>query len=408
MKLLFNPTTLSGASDIVMVEHPDGTIKSSPWLLRFGNLQFLKHFTRTISVSINDNPAPFTMYVNEWGIGQFYETQNLQERKLASNKIYPTKIHPTVNLTPQDIRGILESKTNEPTLGNDFSKFIERDSAVDIDIVFTYSDPDPKPVEAVSSHIDLTESIHYSEESQMTKDIETKQPVPSELILQEIRPFLHYGRNKITFTVSSLLQGPKTVNTLIFLYKYTDKLIISDIDGTITCSDAIGQACGFIGADWSQPGVAKLFNQMSDHGLYFLYLSSRPVSQATVTRDIIERINQGGLRLPDGPCITSNDSLLGSLTREIIIHNPESFKIPIIGILIDLWPKDQKPVVLALGNKQNDVRSYAANKILPEEIILFDMFHRVFDSTGKIKLYDSIKTFSLHLDEFLKKLHIIG
>lgn len=402
----FNPNTLSGASDIIMVEQPDGSLRSSPWFLRFGNMEILKHFTRTISVSINDNPAPFTMYVNQWGIGQFYATQPLHQKSQSANIIYPSVINPEFSLSPCDIRNILTTDEKKKDTKNDFSSFILRNSAVDIDSVFTHDDPDPKPIKTVSSNIDLSESDHFESSSEMTTGEDTKHPIPSALILQSIRPFLKYGRNEISFTVSSLLQGPKTVNTLIFLYKHTDKLILSDIDGTITISDAIGQAFAYIGADWSQPGVAKLFDQMAAHGLYFLYLSSRPVSQAAVTRSLIERINQNGIRLPDGPCITSNDSLLGSLTREIVIRCPETFKIPIIGTLIDLWPKNENPIVLALGNKQNDVRSYAANNIDHKNIILFDMRHRVLDSSGKL-MFDSIKTFSTKLDEILKQLNII-
>jgi len=44
------------------------------------------------------------------------------------------------------------------------------------------------------------------------------------------------GANKITFTVHSSLQGSRSVTAKLFLWKENAKIVISDIDGTITKS----------------------------------------------------------------------------------------------------------------------------------------------------------------------------
>ena len=42
-------------------------------------------------------------------------------------------------------------------------------------------------------------------------------------------------------------------------------MIISDVDGTITKSDLMGQIAPLIGRDWSQSGVASLFSSIKVH-----------------------------------------------------------------------------------------------------------------------------------------------
>ena len=45
---------------------------------------------------------------------------------------------------------------------------------------------------------------------------------------------LHDGQNEIEFSVTTAYQGTTRCVANIFLWKHTDKIIVSDIDGTIT------------------------------------------------------------------------------------------------------------------------------------------------------------------------------
>ena len=48
-----NSATLSGCMDIVVVRQPDGTLKSSPFHVRFGKLKLLKSARKTVTISVN-------------------------------------------------------------------------------------------------------------------------------------------------------------------------------------------------------------------------------------------------------------------------------------------------------------------------------------------------------------------
>lgn len=98
--------------------------------------------------------------------------------------------------------------------------------------------------------------------------------------------------NKIGFSVHSRFQGRQEITARIFLWPSTAKIVISDIDGTITKSDALGHIMPLFGNDWSQPGIVKLLTQISSNGYQIVYLSARSIVQAGTTRNYLEMIRQ--------------------------------------------------------------------------------------------------------------------
>jgi phosphatidate phosphatase LPIN len=90
---------------------------------------------------------------------------------------------------------------------------------------------------------------------------------------------------------------------------------VSDIDGTITKSDALGHVFTLIGRDWTHIGVAKLYSDIRRNGYKIMYLTSRAIGQADSTRDYLKNINQNNRTLPEGPVIMSPDRLMASLHR---------------------------------------------------------------------------------------------
>ncbi|XP_020274290.1 phosphatidate phosphatase PAH2-like isoform X2 [Asparagus officinalis] len=71
---------------------------------------------------------------------------------------------------------------------------------------------------------------------------------------------LREGRNVITFSFSTAMLGQQQVDARIYLWKWNTRIVISDVDGTITKSDVLGQFMPLVGKDWSQTGVAHLFS----------------------------------------------------------------------------------------------------------------------------------------------------
>ncbi|XP_013782868.1 phosphatidate phosphatase LPIN2-like [Limulus polyphemus] len=188
------------------------------------------------------------------------------------------------------------------------------------------------------------------------------------------------GANEVVFSVTTAYQGTTRCKCHIYLWNYDDKIVVSDIDGTITKSDVLGHILPIIGKDWAQSGVATLFTKVKNNGYQFLYLSARAIGQARVTRDYLRSVKQGNVCLPDGPLLLSPTSLLNALHREVIEKKPEVFKISCLKDIQALFPTCvSNPLYAGFGNKINDTWAYKAVKVPVSRI--FTINHR-----GELKL----------------------
>ncbi|PIA38850.1 hypothetical protein AQUCO_02700209v1 [Aquilegia coerulea] len=124
------------------------------------------------------------------------------------------------------------------------------------------------------------------------------------------------GQNMITFSFSTRVLGTQQVDAHIYLWKWNARIVISDVDGTITKSDVLGQFMPLVGKDWTQSGVARLFSAIKENGYQLLFLSARAIVQAYLTRSFLVNIKQDGKTLPNGPVVISPDGLFPSLYRE--------------------------------------------------------------------------------------------
>ncbi|CAL1399178.1 unnamed protein product [Linum trigynum] len=166
------------------------------------------------------------------------------------------------------------------------------------------------------------------------------------------------GQNMIKFSFSTRVLGTQQVDAHIYLWKWNARIVISDVDGTITKSDVLGQFMPLVGKDWSQSGVAKLFSAIKENGYQLLFLSARAIVQAYLTRSFLFNLKQDGKTLPTGPVVISPDGLFPSLYREVIRRAPHEFKIACLEDIRKLFPPDYNPFYAGFGNRDTDELSY--------------------------------------------------
>ncbi|KAI8075012.1 Lipin/Ned1/Smp2-domain-containing protein [Gongronella butleri] len=187
---------------------------------------------------------------------------------------------------------------------------------------------------------------------------------------------LKKGANTITFSVSSAYQGTATCAAKIFFWDYDESVVISDIDGTITKSDALGHVFTMIGKDWTHLGVAKLYTDIVNNGYRIMYLTSRAIGQADYTRDYLKKVEQGHYQLPDGPVIMSPDRLFTSFHREIIMRKPEVFKMACLKDIQRLFG-GRDPFYAGFGNRITDAISYRSVNVPSSRIFTIDTYGSV-------------------------------
>uniref|UniRef100_A0AAX7TM80 phosphatidate phosphatase n=1 Tax=Astatotilapia calliptera TaxID=8154 RepID=A0AAX7TM80_ASTCA len=173
---------------------------------------------------------------------------------------------------------------------------------------------------------------------------------------------LQDGPNDVVFSVTTQYQGTCRCQGTIYLWNWDDKIIISDIDGTITRSDTLGHILPTLGKDWTHQGIAQLYHKVSHNFnsllTQFLYCSARAIGMADMTRGYLNWVNERGTMLPMGPVLLSPSSLFSALHREVIEKKPEKFKVECLTDIKNLFYPNKQPFYAAFGNRPTDVYSY--------------------------------------------------
>ncbi|XP_063258319.1 phosphatidate phosphatase LPIN3 [Prinia subflava] len=168
---------------------------------------------------------------------------------------------------------------------------------------------------------------------------------------------LQDGPNEVAFSVTTQYQGTCRCEGTIYLWNWNEKVVISDIDGTITKSDALGHILPQLGKDWTHRGIVKLFHRIHLNGYKFLYCSARTIGMAHITKGYLKWVNEQGCVLPMGPMLLSPSSLLSAFHREVIEKKPEVFKVTCLTDIRKLFAT-KSPFYAGFGNKPNDVYTY--------------------------------------------------
>ncbi|KAL8629442.1 hypothetical protein Q9189_004833 [Teloschistes chrysophthalmus] len=166
------------------------------------------------------------------------------------------------------------------------------------------------------------------------------------------------GSNMMSFSVNRAV-----CSAYMYYWTYDVPIVISDIDGTITKSDALGHVLNMLGRDWTHIGVAKLYTDIVANGYNILYLTSRSVGQADTTRTYLNGVSQEGFKLPKGPVIMSPDRTMAALRREIYLRKPEVFKMACLRDILNLFSGKRNPFYAGFGNRLTDALSYRSVNI---------------------------------------------
>nr|GLL34586.1 phosphatidate phosphatase PAH1-like isoform X1 [Ipomoea trifida] len=204
---------------------------------------------------------------------------------------------------------------------------------------------------------------------------------------------LKEGQNTVSFIFSTRVLGEQKVEAHMYLWKWNARIVISDVDGTITKSDVLGQFMPLVGKDWTHSGIARLYSAIKENGYQLLFLSARAIVQAYLTRSFLFNLKQDGQTLPNGPVVISPDGLFPSLYREVIKRAPHEFKIACLQDIKALFPPDYNPFYAGFGNRDTDELSYRRIGIPKGKIFIINPKGEVAISHRlDVKSYTSLHT----------------
>ena len=193
---------------------------------------------------------------------------------------------------------------------------------------------------------------------------------------------LKNGRNEAVLIVKDL---DIEIPFAIYLLNQKDRLVITDVDGTITTSNTIGYICGSFGYDVHHDGAVELFEKFNTLGYIMIYLSARPLGENyEKTRDYLFgtlRPNDKGFYLPISPLILSNVVLLQGVLEA---GDPSERKAATVRSIINMFDSKENVVFAAYGNQDSDAKAYVNSGINKKRIFMVD-------KTSKMKNYGTGK-----------------
>ena len=171
---------------------------------------------------------------------------------------------------------------------------------------------------------------------------------------------LKQGKNDICFAVETYLGGVQILKANIYYWPYSIKMILWDIDGTVTKSDVLGVIFPRLGIDWNHKDVIKLIDKMACSGYKIVYLTARAILQSDATHQFLSDINQNEMKLPYGPIIMDPDGVFSSFKKGIIQKQQQHIKILSLLEIKNLFGKqdDEQHFYAGFGNKETDAIAY--------------------------------------------------
>ena len=305
----------SGSMDIIVIESPNGQYKSSAFHVRFGSLKVIKAKEQNIEIFVNSKKTNLTMKLSSSGDAYFQFDES------------DTQVLNQQNLYDKEINNNLKEKD-----------------------------------ELLKNDINLSKKKY-------------KSFFPSSNQIKEL--CLQPEKNEICFVCRTSSSGIQTLKSSIYLWPYNSKIVISDVDGTITRSDVLGQLLPILGRDWTHDGVTELFTKIINQGYKLIYLTSRAIGQSTMTKNYLDSLIQEKKSLPPGPLIMSPDGLFTSLKREVIERKPHLLKIPVLSEVKNLFPQNTNPFFAGFGNRETDGVAYRYINIPLNNIFIIDTSSKV-------------------------------
>ncbi|XP_016486332.1 phosphatidate phosphatase PAH1-like isoform X2 [Nicotiana tabacum] len=237
--------------------------------------------------------------------------------------------------------------------------------------------------------IEPTDITQGGKESPQEQLVRTNIPTSGQITSLNLKE----GQNMVTFIFSTRVLGEQKVESHIYLWKWNAQIVISDVDGTITKSDVLGQFMPLVGKDWTHFGTARLFSAIKENGYQLLFLSARAIVQAYLTKNFLFNLKQDGKTLPSGPVVISPDGLFPSLYREVIRRAPHEFKIACLEDIKALFPQDYNPFYAGFGNRDTDEFSYRKIGIPKGKIFIINPKGEVsINHQIDVKSYTSLHT----------------
>ncbi len=104
---------------------------------------------------------------------------------------------------------------------------------------------------------------------------------------------LNFGVNHVIYHL-----GDCNIEAEVYLYADNDKLVVSDVDGTVTISDIGGHVNNFFQKDYLHDGYAELAKKIDKNGYKMVWLTMRALPLYNYSKGYLRKMVE-----VDGPIL---------------------------------------------------------------------------------------------------------
>lgn len=141
------------------------------------------------------------------------------------------------------------------------------------------------------------------------------------------------GRNPARYLLIDEERIVGVAHANIFLWSTREKVVVSDIDGTITKSNVGGIYDTLLTETYCHchEAVCQFFSTLAaQEQTQVLYVTSRPIALASRTRKFLNNLRQQQHRLPEGPLLGFRGNFAQLLMMELVSYRTHHFKAEIL------------------------------------------------------------------------------
>jgi hypothetical protein len=167
--------------------------------------------------------------------------------------------------------------------------------------------------------------------------------------------------------------GPSTttayfIECKLYVWQPTDKVVVTDIDGTLTTTDFMGhiKTVRLANYQYAHKGACGFFSSLAGYGFKVYYLTARPITWINETRAFLANVRQDGMALPPGPVCCSTHHTAEKLVRSLFgIEYSDRIKTRFLNALHDVFARSGRdytrygrPLIAGFGNSRTDACAY--------------------------------------------------
>ena len=343
--------------DVVVAERADGTLLSTPFHVVFSKFRALQAKDRTVLIRVNSQSVSVRMKLSANGVAYF-------DAQMPKETSFPVTV--SMPVLPQPASGEISSPP-------------EAIAAAEGPVQTTdTSVPPDTPVKPGDRQVPCMRICRAATLSSLGEDERGRRArlpaaedrlraSPAVLACLGLRP----GRNSVEFTCWGTFGQQTTLTSCIYFYPHCARrrIIVSDIDGTITKSDVRGHLLGMLSINYLHDSICELYSELERRGYTFIYLTARPLALAELTHRYLCSVSQRGCKLPRGPLLVSSDGVFLSFKREFYHKNTDVFKATCLRDLACVFDcAEHSQLFAGFGNRGKDTRAYQLAGIAPNRI----------------------------------------